>query len=409
LTTGYTLMGTGWHLWSLGEFYRLYRDEAWMKKVAPEVTRVCNWIAAQREKTKRLDSGGNKVPEYGLVPPGVLADWGVFAYHYSLEGYYYAGLKWASEALADVGALGADCLVRNAEEFRQEILRAYHWTQARMPVVPLRDGTWIPGYPAQVYTLGPTNDYFPGQDGNRSWAYDVELGAHQLVPQGVLDPASREVERMLDHMEDVQFLLDGWRDYPAAKSEADWFNLGGFAKMQPYYCRNAEIYALRDDVKSFIRSYFNTLATLVNTETMWFWEHFNAGGAWNKTHETGYFLQQTRLMLVMERRDELWLAPFVTSNWMRHGMRVSVGNAPTRFGTLEYSITSHVDEGFIEAQIDPPTRSMPREIVVRLRHPEGKRITSVEVNGEKHANFDAEKEIVRLKAGRGPINVRAWF
>ena len=409
LTTGYTLMGTGWHLWSLGEFYKLYRDEAWMKRVAPEVARVCEWIAAQREKTKKLDARGDKVPEYGLVPPGVLADWGAFAYHYCLEGYYYAGLKRAAEALADIGTPGADSLLRNAEEFRREILRAYEWTQGRMPVVELRDGTWIPGYPAQVYTLGPTEHYFPGEDANRSWAYDVELGAHQLVPQGVLDPASREVERMMDHMEDVQFLRAGWGDYPAARSEADWFNLGGFAKMQPYYCRNAEICALRDDVKPFIRSYFNTLASLVNTETMWFWEHFHAGGAWNKTHETGYFLQQTRLMLVMERGDELWLAPFVTSNWMKEGMRVAVRNAPTRFGPVAYRITSHVNHGGIEAEIFPPTRTAPREIVIRLRHPEGRPIKSVTVNGESHADFDADKEVVRVKPGPGKIDIVARF
>ena len=123
----------------------------------------------------------------------------MFSYHYSLEGYHYAGLKAAAEALADVRNPDADSLIRNAAEFREQILRAYKWTQSHMPVVPLRDGTWIPGYPAQVYTPGPTNDYFPGQDANRSWAYDVELGAHQLVPQGVLDPSSREVERMMDH------------------------------------------------------------------------------------------------------------------------------------------------------------------------------------------------------------------
>ena len=42
-----------------------------MKKVAPDVVRICRWIIRQREKTQRLDARGQKVPEYGLMPPGV--------------------------------------------------------------------------------------------------------------------------------------------------------------------------------------------------------------------------------------------------------------------------------------------------------------------------------------------------
>src|SRR5580700_9366326 len=109
---------------------------------------------------------------------------------------------------------------------------------------------------------------------------------------GVLDPNSREVARMMNHLEDAQFLADGWFDYPANMNQADWFDLGGFSKVQPYYTRNCEIDALRDDVKPFIRSYFNTLAAMLNPEVLTLWEHFHFTGAWDKTHETGYFLYQ---------------------------------------------------------------------------------------------------------------------
>jgi hypothetical protein len=200
---------------------------------------------------------------------------------------------------------------------------------------------------------------------------------------------------MMDNMEDVQFLSDGWFDYPAEKNHADWFNLGGFSKVQPYYCRNAEIYALRDDVKPFIRSYFNTIATLLNTENLSLWEHFHNSGGWNKTHETGYFLQQSRWMLVMERGDQLWLAPFVTNNWLKDGMVISVGNAPTTFGKVSFRIESHVAKGSIDVTIEPPKRNPPKEIVIRLRHPEGKAIRSV-----KGANASVEGDTIRLK---GPL------
>ncbi len=76
LTTGYTIMGSGWHLWTLAEFVDRSQDLDWFRAVAPEVARMCRWIVRQREKTKRVDARGEKVPNYGLTPPGIIADWG---------------------------------------------------------------------------------------------------------------------------------------------------------------------------------------------------------------------------------------------------------------------------------------------------------------------------------------------
>jgi hypothetical protein len=412
LTTGYTTFGTAWHLWTLGEHYQLYREQDWLAQAAPEVERVVEWIIRQTEKTKRAAA-----PESGLMPPGVLADWNSFACHYAMNAYYCAALREVGAALSDLSdprgsrrkpAPTDDAALRvsqlaltHAAELRANILRAYRWTEAQAPALPLRNGTWIPHYPSQVHSPGKLAEFFPGQDAGRSWCYDVEIGAHQLVPTGVFDPRDREVERIMDHMEDVQFLADGWFDYPAALNAKDWFNLGGFSKVQPYYTRNCEVYALRDDVKPFVRSYFNTIAAMLNPEVLTFWEHFHHSGAWDKTHETGYFLHQTRTMLVTERGDQLWLAPFITCNWLKDGQTLSVSNAPTRFGPVSYHLESHLAQGCIRATIYPPARETPSQIVLRLRHPEGSPIRSVQADGRSHRNFDKATGLVRLKpAGR---------
>jgi hypothetical protein len=409
LTTGYTLMGTGWQIWCLGEHYQLTRDRAWLKQVAPVVARACKWIMAQREKTRQVGPDGRKQPEYGLMPPGVIADWNAYAYHFCLNAYYYAALEAAASALADINYPDTKEWLADAAEFKGDILRAYHWTQARMPAYLLRDGTAVPGCPSQVHSPGPVVDFFPGEDGNRSWCYDVEVGAHQLVPLGIMDENAPDVPWIMNYYEDVEFLADGWGDFPAKRNHQDWFNLGGFSKVQPYYCRNCEIYAMRDDLKPFIRSYFNTIPTLLNMENLAFEEHFALIGAWNKTHETGYFLHQTRLMMVEEREQELWLAPFVTCNWMKDGQVVGIENAPTRFGPVSYRIASHVVDSRIEATIEPPTRTPPEAIVLRLRHPEGKPMRAVMVNGAEHRNFDAAREIIRITPGKGAIAVIASY
>jgi hypothetical protein len=199
-------------------------------------------------------------------------------------------------------------------------------------------------------------------------------------------------------------------DYPEEKNRQDPFNLGGFAKVQPFYARVAEVHALRDDVKPFVRSYFNALASLVSRETLSFWEHFHNQGGWNKTHETGWFLCQSRMMLVQERGPDLWLAPMVTDRWLHDGQSISVRNAPTRFGKVSYTIRSASARGRIDAEIQPPSPSSElRRIVLRIRHPEGKPIRSVTVQGQPHRDFDAKTYTIALEPGSIPISVRVDF
>lgn len=408
MSHGYTMMGTGQHLWFLADHYRLTGDTQWWTGVSPKIASICQWIMRQRDKTERRDLQGAKMPEYGLVPPGTVADWQSWGYIFSAEGYYYAGLARAAEALAEIKDPKADLYAKGAADFRKEILRAYQWTQSQMPVVGLQDGTWVPGAPYEISSPGPIQQFYPDYQG--AWLYDVELGPHHMVDEGVLDPQSKDVAWMADHLEDVEFMRGGQvaGNLPEDETKKDWFSKGGFPRAQPYYGRYPELCALRDDVKPFIRTYFNQLAPMFNREDLSIYENPWAS-VWSKTHETGHFLQQTRLMFVMERGKDLWLAPFVTSNWMKDGEAVSIKNASTFFGPTSYRIESHVGQGYIEASIEPPTRSMPKEIVIRLRHPEGKRMREVTVTDGKLVSFDPTREIVRVKGAKGQIVVRAVY
>jgi hypothetical protein len=408
LTTGYTVVGTGWHLWSLGEAYELHPDPAWLKGHSDDVARVCRWVVAQRHKTMKLIDG-EKPPQYGLFTPGVIADWNAFQYYFYSNGTYCAGLEAAGRALKAIGHPEADGFIKEAKAYRKDIAAAYHRTQELTPAVPLQDGTWVPGQPSQVHCPGPLSGYYPGDDASRSWCYDVEIGAHNLVQQGVLPPNGKDSYELSDYSEDSWYLRNGWGDFPASESTKDWFNLGGFAKVQPYYARMQEVYAMRDDVKPFVRGYFNMIASLVDPCNLTIWEHFARYGAPDKTHETGVFLQQTRFMLVKERGEELWLAPMATCNWLKDGMSFGVSSAPTFFGDVSYRITSHVRSGYIEAVVDPPARRAPKAIVLRLRHPAGLRMKSVTVNGKPWKDFDAKLEVVRVTPGMGRLTVKAVY
>ena len=156
-----------------------------------------------------------------------------------------------------------------------------------MPVVPLADGTWVPNHPGLLNCFGNVEEEIPGEDAGRTACYSIDIGSHHLAANRLLDPRSDAAGWMADYLEDRQFLRSGWGDYPEQENRGDVFCLGGFSKVQPYYCRIAEVYAMRDDAKPFLRSYFNALASLLNLENLSLWEHFHNGGAWNKTHETG--------------------------------------------------------------------------------------------------------------------------
>ncbi|MGI6414942.1 MAG: NPCBM/NEW2 domain-containing protein [Thermoguttaceae bacterium] len=408
LTTGYTIVGTGENLWTLAEHFRRTGDQAWMKGAAPIVARACQWIARTRQKTMRLDARGEKPPEFGLMPPGVTADWGRYAYRYFNDAQYCTGLKMAADALAEIGHPDAAALRADAKQYREDLLRAYRWTQSRSPVVPLQNGTWVPNCPAMLDCFGNIEDFLPGEDGNRSWAYSVEIGTNHLVATGVLDADSHDAAWIADYAEDVQYLRTGMNDYPEEKNRSDIFNFGGFAKVQPYYGRIAEVHALRDDVRPFVRSYFNALASLLSEENLSLWEHFHNTAGWNKTHETGWFLCQTGTMLAMERKGELWLAPLVPEYWLEDGKQTSVRNLPTPYGKVSYQIASSVAQGRIEARIEPPARQ-PERIVLRLRHPKGRPIRAVQVNGQAHRDFDAERQCVRLAPQTGAITVSVEY
>ena len=62
-----------------------------------------------------------------------------------------------------------------------------------------------------------------------------------------------------------------------------------------------------------------------------------------------------------------------------------------------------------EVTIETELRTLPSKMFIRLRHPDGKRIKKVEVNGKRHKNFNAEKEYIELEPGNKKITVIARY
>ena len=82
--------------------------------------------------------------------------------------------------------------------------------------------------------------------------------------------------------------------------------------------------------------------------------------------------------------------------WLADGKEIRVERAPTYYGTMSMTMASQAGSGRIYGVDQDAGSFRPRELLVRLRHPEGKKIRSVTVNGRAWSDFDAAKEWVRI-------------
>ncbi len=121
-----------------------------------------------------------------------------------------------------------------------------------------------------------------------------------------------------------------------------------------------------------------------------------------------FFLEALRLTLVNETTDEkdvprgLELAYATPRAWLRSG-RIVVRWAPTSFGRLSYSIDARGRS--IRVRVNVPARTPPSTLRLRLRLPDGQRITGVTLEGRSFHRFDPASETIDLSGLTGRIDL----
>lgn len=115
----------------------------------------------------------------------------------------------------------------------------------------------------------------------------------------------------------------------------------------------------------------------------------------------------TKWMLVFEDQDqpEVWLAKATPRDWLGQGRKISVQNAPTRFGKFSFEIRSDIDRGKVFATVHLPEGNTATSHL-RVRLPDGNTIQSVTVNGADWKGFSPEKESIELPPRlRGEVRI----
>ena len=194
---------------------------------------------------------------------------------------------------------------------------------------------------------------------------------------------------------------------PASKMMLDYhcelFYQNNAAFSQPYYSRHNWMQAKLGMVKPFLNTYYNTFSSLADRETYTFWEHLYHGSP-HKTHEEAWFLMETRWMLYLEDGSTLRLLNTIPRKWLEDGKIIEFNDVQSYFGLLNVKVKSDIKKGYIEATIQCDSDRKPKEVKIRLPHPNGKK--AVKVTG---GEYSQDTETVTMKAFNGKAFIRVEY
>ncbi|MCL5281491.1 MAG: hypothetical protein M1376_16460 [Planctomycetes bacterium] len=379
----------GYVMWGMAEHWRYTRDRDWMAKAAPGMVKACEWVMRERKGTMIANQDGTKPLSYGWLPAGSLEDvtdrWNWLATNSATVWGFLA----LADALADFGHPEGKRLQQEARAYYDDFMSGVTESRILCPVVRLRDGTYVPKIPSRLYERGRAY----------GWIRETLEGSIFLPAYGLLAPTVPETRWILQDYEDNLYISDRY-GYSIPAFDSFWFSRGGFS-MQSQLLDGPLPYLWRDEIKHYLRAYFNGFASAFYPEIRMCNEHclpelgYPRGDHFKSSDEaqSTYWL---RLMFVNEQGPDLYLGQAIPRYWLAHGNQIGIQRAATHFGPLSLQYDSQVTQGTIKVVLDPSTRNQPRTIYLRLRHPQAKPLESVVLNGAAYDKFDRDKEWIIL-------------
>lgn len=413
-----THTGTWLILRTMADRCLLTGDTAWLEKNLPRMQKAADWIIRQRRQYMADVPGRDRLWAAGLLPPLVLGDTYLgrclWLWYINSDAHAVQALQRFAEAVDAVDPALAKRYREEAEAYRQDLLRAVERELALSPVRLTRDGKFRSYMPMSMYRRGSMQGESFGIYGEADYGH----GALPLFLGGGLLPA--DDPRLNGHLEIVEeahlnkAVTKTRKDRGLAEEDDVFFN--GIAGL-PKASLVAQTHFRRDDIGPFLRYWMVNYAAFVQPGgglTEGFQHGSGCGGTANNGPDgdlgsTAWFIEQFRNLLVWEDGGTLWLGRGTPRAWLEQGKKISVKDAPTRFGAVAYEIASDADKGSISATIQMPSRKPPQEVVLRFRHPTSAPIKGVTVNGQPWTGFNKEKETITLKGLNGSVAVTALY
>lgn len=360
-------------MYAVAKNFLLSGDKTAFQSLLPPTLKALDWCLSEIRK-----GSADSARSGGLVraPLNDGTGDGVWAFN---QAYFYAGLDLLGKALARIDHPRAGECQAAAASFRAAIVRAFGAATLRSPLVPLRDGTWIPYVPCEALS--------PRRLLEQWYPTDIDTGATHLPRLNAIDPQGPLTESLLHDHEDNLY-LHGW----------------GMAN-EPVYNQQATAYLYRDDAKAVIRAFYSMMACAFSHSVFEPVEHrWNWGQYFGPPSTDGAWFDLFRHMLIRELPDDsLLLLQAVPRAWLEDGKTIEVQRAPTYFGELSFAVESQASAGRLLATIELPARTQVKALLLRLRHPQGRALRSVTVNGASWQDYEPGQEWVRIPAPRSAV------
>jgi len=390
----------GWIMWALGQHARLTNDWKWLKQHANQLSLACEWIEAQRKRTRLREAKGEKVLSYGLLPASNAFDWG-FGHMFWSDAHTYRGLAEIAACLKRLRHPRAAAFLAQAEDYRQDIIAAVARSRDASPRVPLDDGRTIPFVPMSV----EMRDYFLPD-----WTY-ISCGPLNLVWAGVIPPHHELTEQVLAFLHAGRPLgewqerqegfvgrqwypkYQGWDWGARTPADEDFLEATRPAEGRCYLWRHKMTYEpgwipqaftflRRDDVPALLEHFYSLISNGGQHVDLRTPIEQRDGVPWTQPGDAN-LLWLMRDMLVREEGETLVLAGSCPRRWLADGQTVGVTKLPTHFGPVTYRLEAKKSKVTGAFRFD--LHSRPKAIRLRLRRPDGALPKRVLVNGKPAA------------------------
>ena len=374
---------TGALLFAMSEHFALTADAAWLKRVAPNMVRMADWITAKRRESMTPE-GAPRTVTHGLIEFRPYADSLAPAYDYFGDTYCAVGLEKTARALAAAGLKeDAERIVREAEAYRRDILASMDkavFDSGGFKVLPIEPATHrilndSKGRASDYYSLIAScmleSEFLPAADERTGWVMRF------MEEKGGLRLGMCEFGGGIDHAYTYGYWLDCLK-----LDRVEPVILGFYGSLA--YGMSRETYSGVEVTRLFTGDNDPTLPHLYSCTQQ---------------------LRLLRMMLIQEEESRLWIGRAMPRHWLAGGALTEVTEAPTAFGPVSFAIRPGLDKGRTEVELTAPARRTPEAILLRLRDPGMRKIAAVKVNGRDIRTFAGDTIELRAPTGRLKIEV----
>ena len=380
---GHHIWGTsGIKSWAVKEYYLYTHDREFLEKNFERMLASARWSNKQRSKSKMEFDEGKKPLTWGLMPRG-LGDCGLmngddlFGVFYPSNFGHCMGLEIAVWAAKELGR--ADVLEEITGYYND--LHRCLMDSLEYGAIKEKDGKrWIPGT--------------PGKTSGSRWGAADAIWPYRIIPpyHPLADGTMAKLEEEISEgglPKNLGWLKDGL-----------WVAIALDAVGYAHIMRGEE-----DTVTDYL------YATLNHGTPLFTWCEERLPEKETKTI-TGDLqhawtpIAVSRIIrdsMLMEEEGCLHIARVVPRHWLDVGNRISVENAPTHWGKVSYSFCRE-DKNSMNFSMDLKGESLPEEIVLHVRIPDKREISTAAVEGCK-AGIDGNRVVIKSISGLTKIRL----